>query len=63
MSEISVKRVDSPARLSQLDRIEESIEELAALLERLLSGDQPEVDRAREGFRAYRKRLRSREAT
>ena len=60
MSDLSVV----PTR--QLDRIEEGLAQLHAdldalsgLMERLLSSDQPEADRARDGFRAYRKRMRA----
>jgi hypothetical protein len=44
-------------RPTQLDRIEAALEALSALIERLVSGDPQEDDRAREGFRAYRKRM------
>ena len=55
---MSNHRMDPPERPSQLDRIEARLEELVALL-RPLFGDQAEEDRAREGFRTYRKRMMS----
>jgi hypothetical protein len=55
MSDPKEEVVVVPTR--QLDRIEESIATLAALLETLVSGTEATADQARDGFRAYRKRM------